>query len=167
MTDTDRSAFGVVFGRVSRTFNRKLDAATCSDYFEALQAVPIEDIEAAAVTLVKSSRFFPKPVDWLEAAQRERRPSRNGFEKFTPPVVLPDGTTETSYHCHHCQDTGWRPGCGCDLGRLGITKRCPGHPYEFYGQPYPEPLKACSCRPTNRAWLANHESKYATARSDE
>ena len=125
------------------------------------EAVPLDEIEAAATTLVKSSRYFPKPVDWLEAAQRERRTKR--FEKFTPPVITPDGTTETTYYCYHCQDTGWRPGCGCDLGRLGLTKRCPAHPYERYGMPYPEPLKACACRATNPAWNANHQRQYVGA----
>lgn len=165
MTNQDRPAFLTTFKRVARTFGRKIDDATCEDYFSALAAVPIDEIESAAESLVKSSRFFPKPVDWLEAAQRSRKRGGGGFQKFTPPILREDGTTETTYHCHHCQDTGWRPGCGCDLGRLTLTKRCPAHPYERYGMPYPEPVKPCDCRGNNPAWQSNHESRYVEPES--
>lgn len=130
------------------------------EYFRALYDVPMEQIHAAADTLAKGTRW-PKPGHWLEAAQRAQKGTRV-FSTFSPPVVLPDGTTETSYHCLHCHDTGWRPGCGCDIGRLGLTGRCPGHPYERHGMPYPEPLKACACRAGNPTWQANHQAKYAS-----
>jgi hypothetical protein len=161
MTAADRSAFADVFARVARTFNRKLDASVASDYFTALEAVPFDEIEDAAATLVKSSRYFPKPVEWLEAAQRSRKPKR--FEKFTPPVIAADGRTETTYHCHWCKDTGWRPGCGCELGRLDLLWKCPAHPYQRHGITYPEPMKPCACRHSNPTWQANHQTAYVAA----
>lgn len=166
MTSVDRPAFFTTFRKVARTFNKKITDDVCTDYFDALEAVPIDEIEAAADTLVKTSRYWPKPVDWLEAAQRSQKHGRE-FTRFTPPVVMPDGTTETTFHCVQCRDTGWRPGCGCELGRLDLTKRCPEHPYSRHDMPYPEPLKACACRDSNQVWQANHPRKYVKPGSEK
>ena len=171
MTDADRFAFSAAFMRIvelhapySLKGDKDAIARLRDEYFRALGDVPIEQVTAAADLLAKGTRW-PKPGHWLEAAQRSRKGS-TPFHTFTPPVVLPDGTTETSYHCHQCQDTGWRPGCGCDLGRLGLTKRCPAHPFERFGMPYPEPLRVCQCRATNPTWQANHQTKYVAATED-
>lgn len=165
MTDADRFEFSSAFMRIVELhapYGLKSDDGAVKrmrdEYFRALIDVPIAEVLEAADALAKGTRW-PKPGHWLEAAQRCRKASSQ-FQKFTPPVVLPDGTTETSYHCHHCQDTGWRPGCGCDLGRMSLTKRCPAHPYERYGMAYPEPLKPCDCRVGNPAWQANHQRRY-------
>lgn len=160
MTGADRSAFFELFSRVSRTFNRKPDAELCGDYFTALEAVPFDDVQAAADGLLKTSRYWPKPVDWLEAAQRARR--GKSFSQFTAPVVVADGE-DAIYHCHQCLDTGWRPGCGCELGRLDMSRRCPAHPFERHGTKYPEPLKACACRATNTRWQHGHPVMYVGA----
>lgn len=168
MKDADRFAFSAAFMRIVELhapYALKSDKDAINrlrdEYFRALYDVPIEQVTEAADTLAKGTRW-PKPGHWLEAAQRCRKHG-GSFQKFTPPVVREDGTTETTYHCYHCQDTGWRPGCGCDLGRLSLTKRCPAHPYERYGMAYPEPLKACACRSSNPAWNANHQRQYVSA----
>lgn len=159
MTSVDRPAFLALWKRVCRTFNHKLDAEQFEDYFTALASVTLEDAESASDALCKSSRYWPKPVDWLEAAQRCRKSPRH-FSTFAPPVVTPDGATETTFYCHICRDTGWRPGCGCEMGRLDLTRKCPAHPFTRHGLAYPEPVKPCQCRNSNPSWLANHETKY-------
>ena len=171
MTDADRFEFSSCFMRIVELhapYTLKSDAEAVKrlrdEYFRALLSAPIEDVQAAADTLAKGTRW-PKPGHWLEAAQRAHKATRS-FSTFTPPVVAPDGTTETTYHCTQCRDTGWAPGCGCEMGRLGLTGRCPGHPYERFGMPYPEPLRPCACRSGNPAWQMNHQVKFASATED-
>lgn len=162
MTAADRAAFSSIFARVCRTFNRPFSADVAADYFTALERVPLPELEAAADDLVRSSRFFPKPVDWLTAAQKARKPSH--FARFAPTVVtLPDGRAEITYHCLRCQDTGWRPDCGCEFGRLDYRHRCPAHPFERNGCAYARPVLPCECRAHNPAWLRKYDTSYVPA----
>lgn len=161
MTPADRAAFFDLFARVARRHGKKPDAELAADYFQALERVPLEELEAAADLLWKVSRYFPKPVDWLEAAQKVRKPSH--FVRFAPPVLTLDGRAEVTYHCLRCQDTGWRPDCGCEIGRLDFRHRCPAHPFERNGLAYARPVLPCECRGHNPAWLLKYDTSYVPA----
>lgn len=164
MIDADRFAFSTAFMRIVELhapYTLKTDAEAVKrlrdEYFRALSSVSIEHVTEAADMLAKGTRW-PKPGHWLEAAQRARgsQPSR-----FVVPVMTPDGT-ETVYYCGLCQDTGWRPDCGCHLSELDLSKKCPRHPYERFGLAYPQPVRACMCRATNPAYQRGRETKFAS-----
>jgi len=157
MTPTDRQDFAALCKRLAFTFNKTLKLEVIESYYLALEQVPLSELDAAAATLMRGHKFFPKPVEWLEAVQRNR------------PAVFPearevlhaDGTIETVHNCPHCEDTGWLPDCGCDLAVLTMTHECPLHPYVKNELEYPRPLMRCPCRATNPYFQANHQPIYA------
>ena len=67
MTSNDRDAFWAIFCRLSMLFGKKPDAEMADEYFQALMDLPLVLVTDATVSLKKSSRFWPKPVDWREA----------------------------------------------------------------------------------------------------
>jgi hypothetical protein len=162
MTPTDREALGHLLLRTASLFNRKLDALTLNAYLDALQDIPLAALETAAVTLQRTQKFWPKPVEWREAAQKTRPMVRRPMPE---PVLLSDGSVEPVLFCPRCEDSGWVPDCGCALDALAANHCCALHPFMRHGLRYPNPLQPCDCRDHNPAWQANHQTRYAEAQA--
>jgi hypothetical protein len=158
MHGSDRQAFTSLFTRVARSFNKKPDPLQCESYFSDLEDIPLAVVEAAADQLRRTARFFPKVVEWRTAAQKVHKPLPITRPE---PVVEADGTVVETVYCADCDDTGWRPDCGCPLASLAIGHKCLAHPYVRFGNVYPNPVRACACRPHNPAWQAQHPARYA------
>lgn len=163
MTETDRPQFFDLFSAVCRTFERKPDAAVARDFFDALTDYPIATIETAKLSLIQNSRFWPKVRDWRQAcdAVRASRP--------TPQVPLTqtneDGEVERLYCCANCQDSGWRPACGCRAGDLDYKGECPSHPRIVHdGRHYRQAMMVCACRDGNPVYQANRPKVTGAAR---
>lgn len=152
MTSIDRPAFARLVSTLATVHNRKVDDATLLAYFEALEDIPLELIEAGAKELQKHSRHMPKPADFREAVQKVRRAAAP-----LPPVTDEHGQPVLTFVCLRCEDTGWRPVCGCDTGRLDMSHRCPEHGGEGKA---PIRVRACECRPTNANFHRDRGARY-------
>jgi len=71
MTTAER--FAVCLARLTEVFRVDLTPSLAESYWEALAAWPIEALEGAAKALIAGSRFFPKPVEWADAAAQWRQ----------------------------------------------------------------------------------------------
>jgi len=163
VTDTDRQRFVPLFQTLARTFNRKSDPAQCNAYFDALVHVPFAELEHAVGHLQRTARFFPKPVEWLDAVQRTRQPVAHP----QPRVVTEAGVTEAAFFCARCEDTGWCPDCGCHVDHLDAGRKCllhGGRVLPGYDDPRPRSFGPCPCRETNPTWAANHQPRYTEER---
>jgi len=165
MTPIDRSRFTQALRTVALVCNKVIKPDVIDAYFEALAAVPIEDIERAGRALARTTKFWPKPVEWLTEVQRT---SVAPPVSLPPPVVLQeDGTQEVAFHCARCEDTGWRPDCGCVVGALDIKGHCPVHGGRYvklHDTTYARARLACECRGTNPTWNANHQTRYVESK---
>ena len=68
--------FALALAKLAEVFRVALTPILVEAYREALTDWPIESLEAGARALVRESKFFPRPVEWAEAAEdwlRERR----------------------------------------------------------------------------------------------
>lgn len=167
MTEVDRIPFDVAFRAVARVHGGRdwSDQAVQklrSDYWDALGELPIGIVQDVSAHLVKHATRWPKPADWLREADRIRN---RGLVPVTsqvaPTVILEDGTTEISFHCLRCEDTGFLPDCGCDFGRLDPSFRCPRHsPTDDERKTVRMRVRACDCRQHNPTWQAHHPVKY-------
>lgn len=69
MTRTDRARFSGLLMALAEGLGESLSDARIQFYFTALSSYPIEELERTAQALSRSSRFFPKPVDFIEAME--------------------------------------------------------------------------------------------------
>lgn len=95
---SDLQRFVRVLAKVSAVFRIEPNDALIEGYWECLHDWPIEGLEGGALTLMKESQFFPRPVEWAEAAEqwlKQRRDSehteRKALEKSNaPPLTKAD-----------------------------------------------------------------------------
>jgi len=171
MTTADHFAFDQAFRKVVRVHGLRDWTETAivrirGDYFDALQDLPIDALQRAADALVRSAQRWPKPADWRSMAGRTHAPK--------PYLATPGLET---YACLRCEDTGWRPACGCDISRLNVGKceihgptlepqdtsvllRKPTHRnkaphYAGNGTPTRQRFVSCECRSSNPVWQAH------------
>lgn len=167
MTETDRVAFDVAFRAVvrvhgGRDWTEQAIVKLRSDYWDALEELPIALVQTASSELVRSATRWPKPVDWRHAAQRMTKVAALPAPAV---AVLEDGTTEPTFVCMTCEDTGWRPECGCDVGRLTDAFRCPRHsPTSEDRRTVRMRVKPCECRRSNPHWFAQHQGRMVEDR---
>jgi len=68
MTVADRKAFALLMAGLAETFAEELSDARMAIYWGALEHLDIETVRAAANTIVRTSTFFPRPAEILNAA---------------------------------------------------------------------------------------------------
>lgn len=69
MEKADNKRFAQVMTGLSVAFDKEVSATLMEIYFNALSDIPIELVEKAAMTLHRSARFFPKPVEFREICE--------------------------------------------------------------------------------------------------
>ena len=134
MTAADWDHFVDLFESLARAFNKPVTAETpkqARDYFEHLSDYPLPLIEQAKADLIRSSKFWPKVVDWRRACDSARSAQRT--PAFAMSQQLEDGTIEPVYCCATCHDSGWRPACGCRFSEMDWGGRCIRHPRSANG----------------------------------
>ncbi len=152
MTPTDGPAFEAIFTRVQKLYGKAKDAEMALAYFSALVDLPLTVVDAAAHALIKTSRYFPRPVDWLEAAYQLEKPTP-GFAKERWAKTA-SGETVPTFVCGRCQDGGWRWECGC-LFEM-VENKCPTH--GTGSSVCRMPVRHCECRDTNPLWREKHQT---------
>lgn len=127
MTDADKPAFAQAITLLAVTLKEpELDAMRIRQYFTALSDRPIEFVTEAVEQILRSSSWFPKPAEWLEATftlEKQRRDTMRAHLRKLPAPL-----------CVACNDTGWARNeeansvarCDCqELRRLEILGRRP------------------------------------------
>lgn len=69
MTPSDAGMFATVLAELGEVYSEAVSPVRARLYFEALSDLTLDEVRAAAVRVVKTSRFFPKPAELLEAIQ--------------------------------------------------------------------------------------------------
>lgn len=67
MIESDRKGFYKSLITLAEVFDKKLSKEQCALYFEALKDMSVEDIAKACNVLIRSVKFFPKPVEFRES----------------------------------------------------------------------------------------------------
>lgn len=119
----ERSAFTIALPvrrsleGLALALNHGLEPEQLAVYAFALVGVPVDDLRAACLSLAKTERFWPKPVDIRERAARlaqEKAEAAAAAWKALPPGAEP------TYRCVQCLDDphGWQlrrcPEARCD-----------------------------------------------------
>lgn len=68
MTAEDRPRFAELLAVLSETFNEPVSETRATAYWLALHTLPLDAIRHAVSQAIQTCRFFPKPVELLEAA---------------------------------------------------------------------------------------------------
>lgn len=68
MTGKDKSAFATLLFALGETFNETVSEARAQIYFRALKHLSLREVEAAMDVHVRTSQWFPKPAELLQAA---------------------------------------------------------------------------------------------------
>lgn len=163
MTDTDRQQFFDLFAAMCRAFDRKIDQSVCAEYFDGLKDYPVHIVERAKANLRDSAKFWPKVRDWRQACDSVRAAGRTPFIA-TQTAQDESGELVAVYHCRHCQDSGWRPACGCAMGSLNDRGECERHQRQMYGLVYRQAMMLCGCRDGNPVFQANRPRVTGAAR---
>jgi hypothetical protein len=72
---TPDQRFAAALGALAEVFRVQLTPLLVEAYHEALRQWPIDALTGAARELIRNNRYFPRPVEWAEAAEewlRER-----------------------------------------------------------------------------------------------
>ena len=84
--------FATALGRLAEVFDAPLTAERVDAYTEALGDLRAVALEAGAKTIIRTSKWFPKPVEWREAAEQweaEEAERRRLAWKNSRPLALP------------------------------------------------------------------------------
>jgi hypothetical protein len=68
--------FVAALSKLAAVYRLTVDDLLIESYWEALHEWPIEGLEGGARAIIRESKFFPRPVEWSDAAEdwlRERR----------------------------------------------------------------------------------------------
>jgi hypothetical protein len=76
MTDADRTAFVTLMAKLAAVYREALTDALLEAYWEALRDYELEYLEPAAAYVIRTSKWFPKPVELREAASQFRVEAR-------------------------------------------------------------------------------------------
>lgn len=69
MTESDRTEFSKILFGLGEVYGEALSKPRMDAYFAALSDLTIEQFDSAASHLMRSSKFFPRPAEILEAAR--------------------------------------------------------------------------------------------------
>ena len=153
MTTADGSAFLAIYTRVCKLWDRPVKEDVAVEFFDALKELPLAIVDEAGRAVCKTSRFFPKPVDWLDAAYKLDRP-KPGFAKERW-AVMASGERVATYVCLKCNDGGFRWECGCLFE--DVDGKCQTHGTGSSASRMP--VTQCECRSTNPEWLSRNRTK--------
>lgn len=67
MTQADKARFATALAGMGEVFDREIKIAVAEIYFRALERFSIDEVEAGISKACSSLRFFPKPVELIEA----------------------------------------------------------------------------------------------------
>jgi hypothetical protein len=98
--------FAAIIAPLAVSLRADIDEPTIMMYFRALSDVPMQLLEAAAVELAATAKFFPKPAEWREAVDEilDRRERMKALDK-SEQALLPGEIGE--YECPDCGNTGF------------------------------------------------------------
>ena len=133
-------AFNAAYVRIANVFGSETKEEQMLEYFKALSDIPSDMFDAMATKLERTCEFFPKPVQWRQAADAVAEERRQEALRFAE-----DESSET-FACLVCLDSGFeeltcRPGALC--------KRCASSKMHPYDHQY---ARKCSCRDSNPVW---------------
>lgn len=138
MIEADKDRFRALMMQVAvdKRYQDNLDRAAVRIMFEALKGhCTIEDLEAAAPELLRTSKFFPRVDEWLAAV--EKLPAQTVAGLLPGHVDESDPTGKRVRYCDKCQDEGW----------------------VFSSDERPARVVKCSCRDVNPALGAGQRRK--------
>lgn len=69
MTESDRAEFGKILFGLGEIYGEALSAPRIDAYFAALSDLTIEQVDVAVTILMRSSKFFPRPAEIIDAAR--------------------------------------------------------------------------------------------------
>jgi hypothetical protein len=189
VTEAEYPNFADALGQVAIACSKDLDTPTIDLYFKALKEIPWQLIRHATAEIVKFEERWPSPAKWRhivdEVSERftaEEHKQIVGAQQKLLPAPVWDPITQTyveTFHCFDCHDTGWRPECGCPMGKLITALNSPdgtlknlGHCLDHgglvkHGHVYAQPMKPCACRATNPVYRENRPlaaKKYGKTR---
>jgi hypothetical protein len=154
MTTSDGPAFEAIFTRVQKLYGKAKDGEMCRAYFDALKELPLTVVDAASHALIKTEKYFPRPVDWLDAAYLVDKP-KQGFSKERW-VHTASGERVATYVCLKCNDGGFRWECNCAFEDVDGT--CATH--KTGSSASRMPVTPCECRDTNPEWLMKNRTTH-------
>jgi hypothetical protein len=138
MTDSDYPAFLALAERLAQTLQATVGADTYEDLFASLKPFRLEAVQDAAETLRDTARYFPRPVEWREAAETSEL-------TFIKRAIQPARREPWHCDCTACDDTGWQTlSCTGDDERCPCRKDRPQDPHTF--------ARMCECRERNRTY---------------
>lgn len=76
MTNDDRSGFAALMGRLGEVYQQTLSDGLVEAYWDALNDYELEYLEPAVAYLIRTLKWFPKPVELRDAASNFRVESR-------------------------------------------------------------------------------------------
>jgi hypothetical protein len=109
MTAQELSTWHRVLGKMAIALNVPIATEQIRVLDEVLADVPLSLLEAAAVRLLNTARFWPRPAEWREAVSALQRERLLATDEAARRVLRPCGTDWIPPHCECCDDTGWRP----------------------------------------------------------
>ena len=69
MQATDRMAFAAMLGTLAEVFGEPLSDTRVEAYFRALSDLPLDAMKLAGERVIRTARWFPKPVEFREAVE--------------------------------------------------------------------------------------------------
>lgn len=102
MTDRDRPAFLKIVTAMSEMYQRDCSAAVIDLYFQALRSLAIEQVQAAVVSLLETSKFMPRPAEIREVIEGPA-PKTSPAERAWPRLLE---MVDMLHNCNHveCDD---------------------------------------------------------------
>jgi hypothetical protein len=102
MTENDKIRFAELIFGLAETLGSEIGKPGIALYFRALQQYSIEEIEKATDKILTTSRFFPKPVEFIEAIEgKSDERAEVAFSQFAEAVRL-GGYMKSVYSADAC-----------------------------------------------------------------
>ncbi len=108
MTTFDAARFAQTIAALAVATRWELDDPTIELYARALEDIPMDLLEAAAIELARESTFFPRPAEWRNAVDKildrqDRVKQLTGGSQ----LQLPGEVSTENWRCPDCDNTGW------------------------------------------------------------
>lgn len=142
--DSNRFAdFADALRRLGHRLGKKdVDTDAVTEAFEDLRSFEWQVVVDAIETLRKTSRFFPRPQQLIDACHEASRAYHS--KAFVPPADVDHRAGR--YACNVCEDTGFERGLECDGSGACHIGACG----KEGGSNTPHPFtRRCGCRATN------------------
>ena len=76
MTPVEKDDFAHALGQTLKFYNKPLEGAQFSFWYQSMQGFPIEKVKRALLEYVKIGKYAPKPVDVIDLITASNEPSR-------------------------------------------------------------------------------------------